>query len=42
MIKELDKLSGDEIVKKELATGVPIVYYLDDEGNKISSETLTS
>lgn len=32
IIKEIEGLSGEEIVKKELATGVPIVYTLDKNG----------
>ncbi|KAH9816470.1 histidine phosphatase superfamily [Melampsora americana] len=32
IIMELEGLTGDEIVKKELETGVPIVYELDGEG----------
>ena len=29
LIKDLEKLSSDEIVKVEVPTGVPIVYKLD-------------
>merc|ERR1712093_652485 len=32
MIMQLEGLSGDEIVKTELETGVPIVYKLDKDG----------
>lgn len=32
IIKHLEGLSGEEIVKTELATGVPIVYKLDKNG----------
>lgn len=39
MIKELENLSGDEIVKRELATGVPYIYKIED-GKVISSEVL--
>jgi len=42
MIKALDNLTGEEIVKKELATGVPIVYKIDKDGKTLGSETLTS
>jgi len=42
MIKGLDHLTGEQIVAKELATGVPIVYKLDDEGNSLGSDVLTS
>lgn len=30
---ELEGLTGEEIVKKELDTGVPIIYELDAQGN---------
>lgn len=40
LIMELEGLSGDEIVKVELATGVPIVYRLDEDGNVVSKEIL--
>ncbi|KAH8926444.1 phosphoglycerate mutase [Atractiella rhizophila] len=42
MIKELEGLSGEAIVKKELATGVPIVYTVDAEGNMTGVEILDS
>lgn len=29
---QLEGLTGEEIVKKELDTGVPIIYELDSEG----------
>lgn len=35
IIMELEGLSGEEIVKKELDTGVPIVYELDAQGVSI-------
>jgi 2,3-bisphosphoglycerate-dependent phosphoglycerate mutase len=35
LIKSLENLSGEEIVKRELATGVPIVYLLDQTGAPI-------
>ena len=40
LIMELEKLSGEEIVGRELATGVPIVYKLDKDGNYVSKEVL--
>ncbi|MBC2857601.1 2,3-bisphosphoglycerate-dependent phosphoglycerate mutase [Stappia sp. 28M-7] len=36
LVMELEGLSPDEILKRELATGAPIVYRLTDEG-KVSS-----
>jgi 2,3-bisphosphoglycerate-dependent phosphoglycerate mutase len=35
LIKSLENLSGEEIVKRELATGVPIVYLIDQTGAPI-------
>jgi 2,3-bisphosphoglycerate-dependent phosphoglycerate mutase len=32
LIMRLENLSGEEIVSRELATGVPIVYRLDADG----------
>jgi 2,3-bisphosphoglycerate-dependent phosphoglycerate mutase len=32
LIMRLERLSGDEIVKRELATGVPIIYRLTPDG----------
>ncbi|ORY81007.1 histidine phosphatase superfamily [Protomyces lactucae-debilis] len=40
LIMELEGLSGEEIVSRELATGVPIVYKLDKEGKYVSKEVL--
>ncbi|WBW74070.1 monomeric 2,3-bisphosphoglycerate (BPG)-dependent phosphoglycerate mutase (PGAM), Gpm1 [Schizosaccharomyces osmophilus] len=40
LIMDLEGLSGDEIVKRELATGVPIVYRLDKNGKYISKELI--
>ncbi|MDP3896382.1 MAG: 2,3-bisphosphoglycerate-dependent phosphoglycerate mutase [Mesorhizobium sp.] len=40
LIMALDGLSGDEIVKMELATGVPIVYRLNADSTVASKETL--
>jgi 2,3-bisphosphoglycerate-dependent phosphoglycerate mutase len=39
---EIEGLSGDEIVRRELATGVPIVYELDAEGRPISRRDLAA
>lgn len=40
MVMALDKLTGEEIVKVELGTGVPLVYDLDNEGNVLSKNIL--
>ncbi|GAA5956011.1 hypothetical protein JCM10213_006533 [Rhodosporidiobolus nylandii] len=40
IIKHLEGMSGEEIVKTELETGVPIVYKLDGEGKVISKDIL--
>ena len=40
LIMKLEGLSGEEIVKRELATGVPMVYELDDAGKVISHREL--
>ncbi|MCA9508676.1 MAG: 2,3-bisphosphoglycerate-dependent phosphoglycerate mutase [Myxococcales bacterium] len=32
LIKHLEKISDENIVKLEIATGVPIIYHLDDNG----------
>ena len=42
LIMALDGLSGDEIVKMELATGVPVVYRLNADSTVASKETLDS
>ena len=42
LIMALDGLSGDEIVKMELATGVPVVYRLNADSTVASKETLGS
>jgi 2,3-bisphosphoglycerate-dependent phosphoglycerate mutase len=41
LIMALEKLSGEEIVKRELETGVPIVYRLNPDGSVKSREVLT-
>lgn len=38
LIMELEGLSPDEILKRELATGKPIIYILDDNGKVLSSK----
>jgi 2,3-bisphosphoglycerate-dependent phosphoglycerate mutase len=40
MIMALDGLSGEEIVKLELGTGVPIVYRLNADSTVASKEVL--
>jgi len=40
LIMYLEKLSGDEIVKVEIPTGVPILYELDEKLNIISKKEL--
>ncbi len=40
LIMALENLSGEEIVRRELETGVPIVYQLKDDGSVQSKETL--
>jgi 2,3-bisphosphoglycerate-dependent phosphoglycerate mutase len=37
---ELDQLSPEEVVKLEIATGVPIVYEIDAEGKVLSKKIL--
>jgi 2,3-bisphosphoglycerate-dependent phosphoglycerate mutase len=41
LIMSLEGLSGEEILKRELETGVPIVYHLKADGSILSSEVLT-
>jgi 2,3-bisphosphoglycerate-dependent phosphoglycerate mutase len=41
LIMALENLSGEEIVRRELETGVPIVYQLKADGSVQSKETLT-
>jgi 2,3-bisphosphoglycerate-dependent phosphoglycerate mutase len=40
LIMRLEGLSGEEIVKRELGTGVPMVYELDDAGKVLSHRDL--
>jgi 2,3-bisphosphoglycerate-dependent phosphoglycerate mutase len=40
LIMYLEKLSGDEIVKVEIPTGIPILYELDDNLNIISKKEM--
>ncbi|MCB1550273.1 MAG: 2,3-bisphosphoglycerate-dependent phosphoglycerate mutase, partial [Hyphomicrobiaceae bacterium] len=41
LIMNLEGLSGEEIVKRELGTGVPIVYELNSDGSVGSRRELT-
>lgn len=40
LIMKLEKLTPEQILKRELATGVPIVYELDENGEVLSHEDL--
>jgi 2,3-bisphosphoglycerate-dependent phosphoglycerate mutase len=41
LIMKLEKLSGEEIVKRELTTGMPMVYRLNPDGSVASHTDLT-
>jgi 2,3-bisphosphoglycerate-dependent phosphoglycerate mutase len=40
LIMKLEALTGEQILKRELATGVPLVYELDDAGKVVSYRAL--
>ena len=40
LIKHLDNLSSDEIVKLEIPTGAPIHYLFDNNGSVINKKNL--
>ncbi len=40
LVMSLEKLSGEEIVKREIATGVPLIYRFDESGEITSKEIL--
>ena len=40
LIMDLEHMSGEEIVKAELGTGVPIVYKIDEEGKVLDKQIL--
>jgi 2,3-bisphosphoglycerate-dependent phosphoglycerate mutase len=40
LIMKLDNLTGDQIVKRELATGAPLIYRFDDTGTVIERKDL--
>ena len=42
LIMRLEKLSGEEIVSRELATGVPIVYRLSADGSIVDRRDLVA
>ena len=42
IIMDLEKLSGDEIVARELNTGEPIVYELNEDGSIKSKKVLAA
>jgi 2,3-bisphosphoglycerate-dependent phosphoglycerate mutase len=42
LIMKLEGLTGEQIVKRELATGAPIVYELDDAGKVVSRRDLVA
>jgi 2,3-bisphosphoglycerate-dependent phosphoglycerate mutase len=41
LVMALEGLSGEQIVKRELATGVPLVYRLDGQGRVVDYRELT-
>ncbi|MEJ8475129.1 2,3-bisphosphoglycerate-dependent phosphoglycerate mutase [Roseibium algae] len=40
LIMELEKLSPEEILKRELGTGTPVIYRLNEDGEVVSVEDL--
>ncbi|MCP5083168.1 MAG: 2,3-bisphosphoglycerate-dependent phosphoglycerate mutase [Alphaproteobacteria bacterium] len=40
LVMSLEKMSGEEIVKQEIATGVPLIYRFDEGGEVSSKEVL--
>jgi 2,3-bisphosphoglycerate-dependent phosphoglycerate mutase len=42
LIMKLEKLTPEQILKRELATGVPILYRLDADGEVLSHQDLTA
>jgi len=41
LVMSLEGLSGEEILKREISTGVPLVYELNADGSVASNEVLT-
>ena len=42
IVMQLDKLSGEQVVALELATGAPLVYDMDEKGETVKSKTVLS
>lgn len=42
LIMQLEGLSGEEILKRELGTGTPIIYRLDENGGIVSKQDLAA
>ena len=42
LVMALEQLSPDDILKKEIATGVPLIYHLNADGSVKSVEVLTA
>ena len=42
LIMDLEHLTPEQILKRELGTGAPIIYRLDEEGNVTSVEDLAA
>jgi len=42
LIMRLENLSGDEIVKRELATGAPVIYWLNPDGSIAKKQDLAA
>ncbi|HET7786322.1 MAG TPA: 2,3-diphosphoglycerate-dependent phosphoglycerate mutase [Myxococcales bacterium] len=42
IVMQLDKLSGEQVVALELATGAPLVYDMDETGETVKSKTVLS
>jgi 2,3-bisphosphoglycerate-dependent phosphoglycerate mutase len=42
IVMKLDKLSGEQVIALELATGAPLVYEIDAGGEKVISRTVLS
>jgi 2,3-bisphosphoglycerate-dependent phosphoglycerate mutase len=42
LIMRLENLSGDEIVKRELATGAPMIYWLNPDGSIAKKQDLAA
>jgi 2,3-bisphosphoglycerate-dependent phosphoglycerate mutase len=40
IVMQLDQLTGEQVIKLELATGVPLIYELDDETLKVKSKRI--